>query len=262
MPKTALDSFGYIRINKHCQVEGFPAGNVFACGDSAFAAAHVMADRSLISVQVHSFVTRLNILELAQQAASGVAPERRAPTHAVPWSFDPDHQETGFANEGFSGAMLGHGRGCFVMAPGVNSKKGWAKELALDKMKESSVKILEKGGETANAAVHVLWCDTLRNPDMPSRDMHFMVRPGFTEKSNYQALWGGLKFIATHPGLGFFVFKNVMTSKAAAKACHAEGDEAMQVPTVDLEAFRPERLFEELDAAPAAAQQEALFEDE
>ena len=36
MPKESLDEYGYIRTNKHMQVEGVP-GNVFAIGDVVYA---------------------------------------------------------------------------------------------------------------------------------------------------------------------------------------------------------------------------------
>ena len=65
MAKTSLDAYGYIRTNKHLQVEGFPAGNVFAMGDACFAETHVLGDRGLSSTIVHGMVARLNILALA-----------------------------------------------------------------------------------------------------------------------------------------------------------------------------------------------------
>ena len=184
----------------------------------------------------------MNVVDLAKQAADGVAPELRKikPTkkNTMPWIMDAKLQETGFANEAVSGCALGHGRSFFVVGKGIASN-GSTEGADLNKVKKSNCHIIE-GMETMSAAGHILFCDALRSK--PGEKIHFMTKAQFESHSDFGQFYGPIKFIFTHPGVGATLLKMMMKSKLI----KTEGDEAMQVPAVDLEAFRPESLFEDL----------------
>ena len=187
----------------------------------------------------------MNVVDLAKQAADGVAPELRKikPTkkNTMPWIMDAKLQETGFANEAVSGCTLGHGRSFFVVGKGIASN-GSTEGADLNKVKKSNCHIIE-GMETMAAAGHILFCDALRSK--PGEKIHFMTKAQFESHSDFSQLYGPIKFVFTHPGVGATLLKMMMKSKIV----KTDGDEAMQVPAVDLEAFRPESLFEDLPGA-------------
>ena len=240
MPKESLDEYGYIRVNEHCQVEGF-GGNVFAVGDCVYAAAHIQADRTMIGCNLHGFVTRLNVVALSEQLAKGTPPELYSCPHKLPFKLDQSMQETGFGSEGFKGCMLGYDKYCVIYTPKALSEKG-----ADITSKRQLVKIYD-GVAGANGAGHVDWCDVLRNPDYKIKGMSDPADMFFSHKSDYKGQYNMFNFMTNHIGIGKRLMGAMMKGMKATEECHMP-----QAP--DMEEFHPEDLFaEDMNLAPSSA---------
>ncbi len=255
MPKTSLDAFGYIRVNKHLQVDGFKEGNVFAMGDVCYSAAFTYGDRGLLMAGVHGFVARENVLSLAEQAARGVTVERQRCTDELPFAMDQELQRTGFGRESFKACTLGYGRYCIVSTPGVKQRKQEGAAHAIDNLRfitdeemasKAKVKIVTKSIKGGYQMGHIMWCDALRTPD---EKPHWAIADQFARKSDAKGMMSLFSVILNHPWMFGMVFRLfAVPMKGAKKAgTFVEHDEPMQ------EAFNVEALFEDADAVDEAA---------
>lgn len=68
---SALDNYGYIKIDEHCRVNSVSRGNIFAIGDCTFGSAHPGGDRGYYGFNIHSFVARENVVALTEQLKNG-----------------------------------------------------------------------------------------------------------------------------------------------------------------------------------------------